>query len=185
MWLEAIVTHADLVEMLAQLLPVKIHLQQEGDGDDNGRWLHLGPASKVELVAEEGLRVTCPAELHWTLAGVGPTLKLDALRVFLRPHVLEKHKGGTLEIGIEVEETDFHSLPELIDAAIAQAVNAALTTKRIPWIFSDTLARVVPLGTMLEPIEALKIEAPWGRIRIGEDALALVISIKLGLVRGD
>src|SRR5262245_18164187 len=137
MWLEAIVTHADLVQVLGELLPVKIYLHHEGDEVDPARRLHLGSAPKVELVADEGLRVTCPAELRWAVAGVGPTMKLDALRVFLRPRVVERHKGGVLELDIEVEETDFHSLPELIDATIAKAVNAALTTKRIPWSFSE------------------------------------------------
>lgn len=185
MWLEAIITHADLVEVLGQLLPLKIYLSQDGDEVDKDRWLLLKPATSVELVPDTGLRVTCSAEFRWTIAGVGPTMKLDALGVFLRPVVVEKNKGGCLEFNIEVEETDFHSLPDLIDSTIAKAINAALSTKKIPWNFSETLNRTVPLGEMLDPVEALSIEAPWGKLRIGADALALVLSIKLGFVRGD
>lgn len=185
MWLEAIITHGDLVEVLRQLLPLKIYLSTEGDEVDKDRWLLLKEAKHVELVPDQGLRVTCAAEFRWTLAGVGPTIQIDSLGVFVKPSVVEKHKGGTLEFQIEVEETDFHSLPDLIDHTIAKAVNAALSTKKIPWNFSETLNRTVPLGKMLDPVEALKIDAPWGEVRVRAEALVFVISVKLGFVRGD
>jgi hypothetical protein len=185
MWLEAIITHADLVEVLGELLPLKIYLSRDGDEVDRDRWLFLRSASRVELVPDSGLRVTCAAEFRWTIAGIGPTLKIDELRVLLRPVVVETPEGGVLELNLAVEESDFHSLPDLVDATIARAVNAALTTKKIPWGFSETFSRTVPLGAILEQVRALKIEAPWGRLRIGADALALVVSFKLGFVRSD
>lgn len=185
MWIEAIVTHADLVQVLRDLLPLKIYLDTEDNEVDKDRWFLIKEALHVELVRDQGLRVTCAAEFRWTIAGVGPTIKLDSVGVFLKPRVVEKHKGGALEFQIEVEETDFHSLPDLIDHTIAKTLNAALSTKKIPWNFSDTLSRTVPLPKMLEQVEALKIDAPWGEIRIREEALVLVISVKLGFVRND
>src|SRR5262245_30742507 len=109
MWLEAIITQDDFVQVLGRLLPVRIYLHDEGQATE--RWLLLGSATQVALVPEEGLRVTCPAELQWTIAGLSPTMKLDTLRVLLRPQVVEKHRGSVLEFSIEIEEADFHSLP--------------------------------------------------------------------------
>lgn len=185
MWLEAIITKEDLVQAMGQLLPVKIYLYGDCEEANPHRWLQLRSATAVALVPEEGLRVTCPAELSWTIAGMNPTVKLDELRVLLRPQVVEKHKGQALEFQIEVEEADFHSLPGFLDAPIVKAVNAALATKKLPWNFTDTLTRTVGLGKMLEPIEALQIDVLWGKHRIGAEALTLVVSFKLTFVRGD
>jgi len=187
MWLEAVITEKDLVELVRQLLPVKVHLNHETEGEEKPpeRWLLLQPAKEVRLIPDQGLRVTCPAEIMWSIAGMSPTVKLDELSVLLRPQVVDKHKGPVLEFQIEVEETDFHSLPEFIDATIAKAINAALAAKKIPWDFTETLTRTVGLGKTMEPIEGLKIAVVWGKTRIGSDALTLAISFKLNFVRGD
>jgi hypothetical protein len=195
MWLEAIITKEDFVQVLGELLPVKIYLDQEDEKEgakeeakekekEKDRWLLLGKATAVALVPE-GLRVTCPAEFSWSIAGVNPTMKLDELRVLLRPEVVEKNKGAVLEFNIQVEEADFHSLPEFIDATIAKAVNTALAAKKPIWDFTDTLTHTVGLGKMFDPIEGLKIGVSWGKLRVNEEALTLVISFKIGFVRGD
>ena len=186
MWLEAIITEEDLTEMLRELLPVKIHLNpQEGEDDPPERWLLLQTAREVTLVPDRGLRVTCPAELMWTIAGMSPTVNIDELSVLLRLQVVEKHKGHVLEVQLEVEEAEFHRLPQFVDTTIIRAVNVALADKKIPWNFTETLTRTVGLGKTLEPIETLKIAVVWGKTRITADALGLVVSFKLSFVRGD
>ena len=187
MWLEAIITQEDLIQVVRQFLPVKILLQGEGEEKERetDRWLLLHEATQVALVPDEGLRVTCPAELSWSIARMSPTVKIDELRVLLRPEVVELNKGHVLEFNIEVEEMDFHSLPHFIDATIVKAVNAALSATKLRWNFTETLTRTVGLGKMFHPIEALKIGVSWGKQRISPDALVLVVSFKLGFVRGD
>jgi hypothetical protein len=187
MWLEAIITQEDLVQVMRELLPVKIHLHKEepGEATPPERWLLLHPATHVALVPDQGLRVTCPAELRWSIAGVSPTVKLDELGVLIRPQVVDKNKGHVLEFQLEIEETDFHSLPEFIDATIIKAINPALAAKKVPWNFTETFTRTVALGKMFEPVEALKIEVLWGKHRIGSEALTLVVSFKIGFARGD
>src|ERR1700733_10521923 len=127
MWLEAIVTAEDLTGLMREILPVKVHLSPPAaEGDEKKapeRWLMLQAATKVELVAEQGLRVTCPAELRWSFAGMSPTVKLDELSVLFRIQVVEKHKGHVLELQIEVDEADFHCFPQFVDATIVKAVN--------------------------------------------------------------
>jgi hypothetical protein len=191
MWLEAIITQEDLVQVMGEFLPVKIFLDQAevGEGekkkDEPERSLLLHPASQVSLVPEEGMRVTCPAEITWSIAGMSPTMKIDALQVMIRPRVVEKNKGHVLEFGMEVEEADFHALPGFLDDTIARAVNAALATKSPAWNFTETLTRTVGLGKMFDPVEALKIEVQWGKTKLGTEVLGLVVSFKLGFVRAD
>lgn len=187
MWLEAIIAHSDLVRVLGRLLPVKIYLDREEDTEEveKDRWLALGRATQVALVPDAGLRVTCPAELSWSIAGVSTTANIDELQVMIRPQVIEKHKGHVLEFGVEVEEVDFHSLPDFVDATIVKAVNGALAKKKLPWNFTETLTRNVSLGAMLDPVEALDIAVTGGKLRITAEALVLMVSFELTFVRGD
>jgi hypothetical protein len=185
MRLEATITQQDLTRMMAEVLPVKIHLHHEGEEPKTDRWLFLHPATQLTLVPEEGLRVTCSAELSWTLAGVGGSVKIDELRVLVRPQVVERHKGDVLEFQLEVEEANFRMLPNFIDNGIVKALNAVLATKKLPWTFADTLSRVVGLGNMFEPVEALRIKVLRGRERIDVKGLTFAIDFELGFVRGD
>jgi hypothetical protein len=191
MWLEAIISQEDLVQVMGEFLPVKIFLDQSevGEGekkkDEPERSLLLHTATQVTLVPDEGVRVTCPAELTWSIAGMSPTMKIDALQVMIRPQVVEKNKGHVLAFGMEVEEADFHVLPGFLDNTIAKAVNAALATKKPDWNFTETLTRTVGLGKMFDPVESLKIDVQWGKTKMGGEALGLVVSFKLGFVRND
>jgi hypothetical protein len=191
MWLEAVITHDDLVQVVKKLLPVKIYLDEEpapneeGKSTERDRWLVLNPATQVALVVDEGLRVTCSAELKWAIAGMGPTLNLDALQVMLRPRIVETSDGHALEFTLEVEEADFHVLPVFIDATIARAVNTALATRKLSWNFTKTLSRKVSFGHVFDRVEALDIEVALGKLRIDAEALALVVSFEVGFVRAD
>lgn len=193
MWLEAIISQEDLVQVLGEFLPVKIHLDQDKDNDAAGapkkdepeRSLHLLAPTQVILVPGEGVRVICPAVITWSIVGMSPSMNIDALQVMIRPEVAEKNKGYVLEFGMEVEVADFHALPAFIDETIVKAVNAALATKKPGWNFTETLTRTVGLGKLFDPVEALKIDVQWGKTKIGEDTLGLVVSFKLGFVRAD
>jgi hypothetical protein len=181
MWLEAILTQEDFVAAMGRWLPVKIYLHDAGEQPD--RWLLLHPATTVVLAPGEGLRVTCSAELAWTIAGLSPTMKIDELRVLLRPEVVEKDKRHVLAFSIEVEEADFHSLPGFVDASIVKAVNAALSTRKHTWGFTETLTRTVGLGKTFDPVTALQIDASGGKVRVTAEALSFVVSFKLDFVR--
>ena len=185
MWLEAILAQEDLVLLMREFLPVKIYLHHEGGEVDKDRWLMLQTATDVALVADEGLEITCPAELTWGIAGMSPSVKVDALRVMIRPRINELHKGHTLDFHLQVEEAAFHGLPAFMDGTVVKAINAALATKTIPWNFTKTLTQNVPLGKMFDPLEALDIHVKWGKVRIEPGALTLAISFKIDIVRAD
>lgn len=207
MWLEAIITQEDLVKVLKEFLPVKILLdptqidvekdekdekvekkiekEVEKRKNDPDRSLKLFPATAVTLVPDEGIQITCPAEITWSIAGMSPTVKIDELSVMLLPRVVERNKGSVLEFGLEVREADFHSLPGFVDETIVKAINGALATKKPGWNFTETLTRTIPLANLFDPVEALKIEVQWGKTKIGADVLGMVLSFKLGFVRND
>src|SRR5262245_56192604 len=125
MWLEAIITCADLMQVIEGLLPEKIFLHDE-DQDKKERWLRLERAVDIALVANEGLRLVCPAEIAWEVtAGRTPKAKVEKLRVLLRPKVLERHDGNALAFVPEVEEVYFHISPRFIDTTIANAVSTS------------------------------------------------------------
>lgn len=180
MWLEAIVTREDFVQMLGEILPVKIHLSDDGEAE---RWLLLHRANEVRLVPDEGLHVAFNAELQWSFAGLSPSVKIDNLNLMLRPAVGAQRGGQVLELHIEIEEADIRGLPAIIDSTIVKAVNSALSAKKVAWNFTETLTRSVSLGLTCEPITALNIGVAWGKRRISEEAMVLVVSFTLNFVR--
>jgi hypothetical protein len=191
MWLEAVVTQADLVKVASELLPARILLDAKGEPSDDGpkaapkRSLLLHPASQVALVPDEGVQITCPGELTWTFIGMSPTVRLDELRVMLRPRVVQKDGRPVFELGVEVQVADFRALPAFVDEAIVKAVNAALATRSPSWSFTETFARTVPLGGVLALVRSLELSASWGEPKITAEALGLAISLRLGFVRTD
>lgn len=187
MELEAVVTQQDLVELMKELLPLKVYLgppeepSAGGASPERDRWLQLEPATEVNLVAGQGLRVTCSALLRWAIAGMGPTLTIDPLRVMLRPQVVERAGALVLEFGLEIEKADFRVLPAFMDATIADAVSGALASRKLRWNFGKTLTRQVGLGGAFDAGKALDIAVADARLSIGADALSLVVAFEIGV----
>ena len=171
MWLEAIVTREDLVLLLNQLLPIKINLDS--------------PATEVDLVADVGLRVSCPAELKWEIVGVSPTLTVKTLSLLLRPDVVEHGNGHTLDFHVEIEDVDIRGVPSVIESAVLRKVNAELESKKLSWNFTRTLTYSAPIGDLLASIASLDIGVSWGKRRITAEGLALAVSFKADFVRND
>lgn len=180
MWLEAIITQEELVQILDEFLPVKIHLDNDNKTE---RWISLGRATEVVLVPDEGLHVLCPAQLCWSIAGMSPTVTLDPLAILIRPEMVEKEKGYVLEFQFEIEQADIHGLPDFIDSTLVKAVNSSLSVKRFAWNFTKTLSFSVDMPESIQPPEKLKLGVGWGKRRISSEALILGVSFKLGFAR--
>jgi hypothetical protein len=182
MWIEAIITEEDLRQVLATLLPVKIHLDTDPGTD---RWIELGKPETVELVESRGMRMSCPAELRWSIVGIDVPVKINQLIVYLTPKVVEKNRGEVLTFGIQLEEADVAGLPGLVDGAIVKAVNAALDEKSLEWDFRETLLRKFEMPGMLEPIATLDLESKWGKVRLSGEAIVLALSLHIAFTRTD
>jgi hypothetical protein len=181
MFLEAVVTLEDLRALLVSALPLTIVL----DGTDGSHSLALGELTDIAIVPGMGVRLTCRALLHWPLLGIDAPLTLNSLRVLLIPEVTPSPAGEGLSFGVAIEHVDIAGVPGVLDEAISRAVNARLAERHLElsWDFSRTFARVVPLPSLLDPLESLSIRAAWGKVKITEEALVFALSLHNALVR--
>jgi hypothetical protein len=182
MWIEAIINKDDFADLLKQMLPLKIHFDDDPKTD---RWLYLDTPTEFELVPEEGLRVACPAEIMWSVSVVDIPIKLHTLQVLVRPEIVKKSRGDILVFNLHLEEADIKGLPSVIDHTIMKAVNEALAKKELAWDFTKTLTNTVKMPPLLDPIESLTINVNWGKRRVDAEAVCLVISFHLTFHRGD
>jgi hypothetical protein len=182
MWIEAIITKDDLVNAVKQITPVKIHFDDDPKTD---RWLFLDKPTATELISEKGLRISCPAQIMWSVASIDLPIKLHTLQVLVRPEIVAKQHGNILRFNLELEEADFKGIPALVDHGIMKAVNSALAAKELAWDFTKTLTNTVKMPALLDPINALDIKVNWGKRRIDGETLVLAISFQLDFIRGD
>ena len=182
MWIEAIITKDDFAAVLGQLTPLRIHFDED---EKTNRWLFLGRPIAMELVPEKGIRIACPAEIMWSVAGLNVPIRLHTLQVLLRPEMVAKPTGHILQFVLELEEADMKGLPAFVDHTVMKAVNAALAAKELAWDFTKTLTNTVKMPAFLEPIKALDIKVGWGKRRVDDNAVVLVVSFQLDFIRGE
>jgi len=180
MWIEAIISKDDFAAAVRQMTPLRIHFD---DNDKTNRWLYLGKPTSVELVAEKGIRISCPAEIMWSVVGVNVPFKLHTMQVLMRPEIVAKPTGHILVFNLELEEADFKGIPALIDHGIVKGVNSALAAQELAWDFTKTLTNSVKMPKLLDPIETLEIKVNWGKRRVDDEAVVLVISFQLDFIR--
>lgn len=180
MWIEAIIAKDDFAAAVRQMTPLRIHFD---DNDKTNRWLYLGKPTSVELVAEKGIRISCPAEIMWSVVGVNVPFKLHTMQVLMRPEIVAKPTGHILVFNLELEEADFKGIPALIDHGIVKGVNSALAAQELAWDFTKTLTNSVKMPKLLDPIETLEIKVNWGKRRVDDEAVVLVISFQLDFIR--
>jgi hypothetical protein len=181
MWIETILSREDLTQLLEELLPAKIRL----GGANDDAWLALYDLSEVTLVPNTGLRVTCKAKLRWEIVSIGVPVTLHTLTVLLRPSIAKRDSGDVLAFGVEIEHADLANVPDFLDAKITDRVNRELAKKRdeMAWDFSASLAHIVALPPIVDPIEAIDVKVAWGKLRIDADALVLAVSFHVHLLR--
>lgn len=100
-WTEAIFTGEDLARILTRVMPLTI------DIDDAGNHFLLHDPKAVELVADQGVRLQCAANVLWTVLGLHVPVTLHSVSVLLRPEIVKRAEGETLVI----EHADFASVP--------------------------------------------------------------------------
>jgi hypothetical protein len=179
MFFEALVPLEDLRALIAEALPLTVRL------DDTGglHSLALSELSEISLVPERGVRLVCKARLRWPVLGIDAPLTVNALRVLLVPEVKPSPGGEILTFGITLEHADISGVPSLLDDAIARGVNEKLADIPLSWDFSKTFAQVVPLPILLEELDALRLRAAWGKVKVSEEALVFALCLHTTLDR--
>jgi hypothetical protein len=173
MWLQATFTAQDLHDALAKLTPLRIAL----DSDDPERCLWLGKPSEVFL-SDEGVHITTRGQVRWDVAGLTVPVTLRTLRVALTPSIEDLDGEEALVFGLRVVEADLTALPSFLDRSVVSRVNDALARpqSKLVWRFLDTLDFNFALPDKLEPNRRMSLFARWGKVRVTDEALTLVVS---------
>src|ERR1700704_5101582 len=99
MWVEAVLSKEDLASLIAQIVPLTIRLNPDGGTD---QYIELATATNLALVADQGLRMTTQARIHWPLLGIAVPIKIDPLDVMIRPTITSTPGGDALSFTLEI-----------------------------------------------------------------------------------
>lgn len=173
-----VIPRRDLESLLTSWLPISLQLC---DGHPDRR-LVLEAIHSVELVADEGLQVTCSGCLCWPLPVLPDRIQIDALTVRVLAHT-SNEDGFELSIALEVRDLDLAGIPELVDAGIVDVVQAAIDTQAptFVWPVSETLSVHEPLPERVLSADAWRIDIPGGDLSITADEIRFSVEGRLGV----
>ena len=171
-------------QLLGELLPVTIVLDEEG----GGRWIRIDPARRVDFVANEGLRLEVGGQLHWKAAGVPVLLTIHSAHLLLTPAVVGDAgdgEGARLVFRPSLEKMDLKSVPGLIVSGITCMVNKRLEAEgdKLAWHFGRDLANHFPLAKELLEIESFTLAAGTATVELLADAIVFSLSLATGFSR--
>ena len=175
---EAILSEADLVALVAELIPVKILLGNEGN-------FSIDEATSVSLVADLGLRIVCKAKVHWPVLGVSVPITLHSLTGILVPSIVRRPSGDVLVFKLQIEQADLAGVPAMIDAKITDKLNHELASEKaeLAWDFTKTLSHAFSLPRRLEPLDAFELHVAAGEVKITAEALVLSVAFRAKITR--
>ena len=152
MWLEAILTTADLRDVLGQFAPLEIRLGSDGK-------LLLASPTEVSLIPGEGIGVVCDATLHWPVLGVDLPVHMRGLTVLIHPTVRPGPNGScdVLAFTLQIDRAGVSILPAVVDDRVTSLLNQELVKKHVElaWNFGKTLSHVFQLPAFLASAAAL------------------------------
>jgi hypothetical protein len=179
MHIQARLDEATLRQLLDQLLPVTILLDDEGQ--NGGRSISIEPATTVDFVKGEGLRLVAGGRIRWTAAGLPVDATLHSAHVMLRPLVAADKHGGRLVFRPSLEEADLKNVPALVDRGVTALVNRQLESRgdQIAWDFGRTLAFSVPMPPALSGVESLQLSVRNGQVEVSDHAIELSLTLSI------
>ncbi len=171
-----------VTSVLRSLTPLTVHLDDDPAGD---RWFRLDPPDEVAFIAGQGLRVHATAAVQWTVAGLRIPFTIQSLQVMLRPLIVEAPAGGRLVFRASIEEADLKNVPQAIDAAILDHVNArlALLGDKLGWNFARTLTHSIAMPAAMEPVEAFLLGVRDGAVEVLAGEMRLSVKMPVSFSR--
>jgi hypothetical protein len=186
MHLRARLDEATLRTLLDELLPLTILLDTDADdGGRAGRWIRIEPATKVDFVAGQGLRLAAPGQIRWITKGLVTEWTLHAVQILLRPEIVANEHGGKLLFRPTVEIADVKNLPGFVDRGISALINNQLAARadEMSWDFGKSLGLVVPLPPMLEGVSTLALDVRDATVQVSDDAVELGVTMSIDFLR--
>ena len=159
------------------MVPLTIRIDPDTDAD---QYIELTSASDLALVADQGLRMTTKARIHWPILGIAVPIKIDPLRVMIRPQIIVAPGGGdALSLALEIEHAEFAGILALGDQPITDKINSELGKLDLAWAFAAMpLSDQFKMPSMLEPLDSLALKVAWGKVRVTDEAIVLAISFR-------
>lgn len=182
MELDVTLRQDEVVKLLAEVAPIRIHLT---GGDEDRRWVELEPPSEVRFVPGQGVRIVTHGRLRHELAGVALPFGIRRVQVLFTPQIVEGHHGQRLDFLLRVEEADLENVPGLVEAVVIPRVNQALEPERLGmyWELAQSVTSVVPLPERFEPLDRFLTAARTAQVAVTHDSLVLRLSLGLGISR--
>jgi hypothetical protein len=186
MHLRARLDEVTLRTLLDELLPVTILLDADADqGGRAGRWIQIEPATKVDFVAGQGLRLAASGRMRWVTGGIATEWTMHAVQILLRPEIVGNDHGGKLLFRPTVEIADIKNVPGFVDRGISALINNQLAARadEMSWDFGKSLGFAVPLPPMLEGVSTLKLDVRDATVQVSDDAVELGVTISIDFLR--
>jgi hypothetical protein len=177
MWVEAILSKADLDALAVGLCPVNVLLGGRGE-------LRLHTPREVSLVPDVGVRVACDASMVWPALGYVEPVAFS-LGALLRLEIETWRSGDALVFDVAIEDAHIPGAPQIRFERIVESLNCELAEQRVErsWSLSRLLRHTLRLSDFLEPALALDLEVSWGSVRVTADAMVLAISFRSAVTR--
>lgn len=174
--------HDELITLLAEAAPLRIHLTE---CDEDRRYVELETPSAVTFVAGEGVRIVTRGRLRHELAGVGLPFDIRRVQVLFVPEIVSGHHGSRLDFRLRIESADLENVPGLVEGVVVSRVNQALEPERskMYWELAQTLSMSVSLPVRFEPLDRFLTSARSAQMTVTNVSLILRLSLALSLTR--
>jgi hypothetical protein len=173
---------ATIKQLMGELLPARVLIDEQGD---KGRWILIEPASEVDFIADQGLRLQTSGQIQWLAAGLPINVTLTSVQLMLRPEVVGGAHGGRLVFRPALEELDLKNVPGFLDRSVQGIVNGRLKAQgdELAWDFGKSLAVNVSLPATIVPLEAFQASVRAASVAVLADAIELTITFDLRFSR--
>jgi hypothetical protein len=124
--------------------------------------------------------------LSYELIGIKIPATIRKIQLLLIPEVVPATSSRqSLAFRLEIEEGDLVHIPDLIDDALVERVNAALTPEAtsMVWHFGKALDQSVSMPERLEPLERLKLSVSGGAAAVDDRRICFSMRLDLAFSR--
>ena len=183
MHLEVRIGRDDVHRLIRQFAPIRIHMTPT---DEDRRWIELDEPHAIAMIPERGVSVTCSGRVRYALGPVKLPLSIRSIGILLRPLISKSDTGHhRLEFELQIEDSDLVAIPGVVDQAIMNRVNSALTPEatRMIWEFGATLTKSFQLPNRLEPLDRFDLVVNDAHVTVDELGLLLHVEMGAGLSR--
>jgi hypothetical protein len=182
MWLQATLSHDDLVQYLDELMPLRISLAKP---DETPRVVELGMPRRLELVPGVGVRVETHARIEWPVLGLQVPAHIRSVQVLFKPRIEAHESDPVLAFGLVIEHLDVSLVPGIVEGAIVDVINGELAGEGIlpSWAFTRALDFSFDLPPALGEDGEIRLYASWGDVKITDDGITFAVSFRAGVTR--